>query len=707
MKRKAIENPLLEILVLFTRNYHKPFTKEHLVNGLPASPDKMYPELYSESNPKSLFFRAAHQAGLKSKLIIKDLQSVSQLVLPVILILKKKQACILTEIDNKSAMAEIIFPNGKTQVVKLESLERAYTGKLFLIKKSIMNKFIPIKEKTDRGHWFWDIFMLSRSIYVDAVIASLLINIFVLATPLFIMNVYDRVIPNNSFDTLWMFSIGLLVIYFFEAIVAMLRTSFLELSAKKTDVIISSEIFQQILDMRMIDLPKSTGAFSSTIKDFDYLRNFLANTSMIVLVDLPFLFLFLFVMYFIAGNVVFVPIVTLMIMAVYIFFKRRSLKSLISQTRNANAYKQGILVENINALETVKSLNLQKNAQFEWEEATGEGAQQSYAYKTMIASMETIIKALTHINTVAIIIAGVYLISINEMTTGGLIAFILLSRRSIAPLGKLSGIAQGYYQAKTSYALIDRLMGIDIEHPENREFIQKEQFEGKIEFRDVNFHYQNDNKEALSNVSFTIHPGEKVAFLGEMGSGKTTALKLILNLYAPTSGAVYIDDLDINQINPSNLRNNIGYVSQEIVLLSGTLKENILAKNPNATSSQIIRACEYSGVDKIIKQHPMGLDMLIHERGSNLSSGQRQSIGIARVLLSDYPIYLFDEPTSSIDSTHEKHLIESLQSATSKSTVVVITHRKAILSLVERIIVFNNGKVYADGPKEEILKMME
>jgi ATP-binding cassette subfamily C protein LapB len=705
-RRKPIENPLLETLALFTRYYHKPFTKEYLVSGLPTPPGRMYPELYSESEAKSLFFRATQQAGLKSKLVVKSLENISDLTLPVILILKKKQACILSGIDHKNGTADLIFPNAKKRTVRLAHLARAYSGKLFLIKKTPMKKLSPVKEKPKSGHWFWDILKLSYPIYVDAIVASLMINLFVLATPLFIMNVYDRVIPNKSFDTLWMFSIGLLVIYLFEAVVMTLRTSFLELSAKKTDVIISSEIFQKILDMRMSNRPKSSGAFSNTIKDFDYLRNFLANTTMTVLVDLPFLFIFLFVMYFIAGNIVFIPIAILVVMSLYIIFKRRALNTSISQTRDANAFKHGILVENLNALETVKALNLQKNAQFEWEEATGESAQRSYDYISTTASMRTMITALTRLNIVAVVVAGVYLVSINELTTGGLIAFILLSRRAIAPLGRLSGIAQGYYQAKTSYALIDELMQMEIEHPENTEFIQKERFDGKIEFRNVGFHYHGDTKEALTNVSFVIKPGEKVAFLGEIGSGKSTALKLMLGLYQPVSGAVYIDDLDLHQIDPTSLRKNIGYVSQEITLLRGTLKENILAKNPGATDSQILRACQYSGTDQIIKQHPLGFDMPVNERGDNLSSGQRQSIGIARVLLDDHPIYLLDEPTSSIDSVHEKQLIENLRAATARSTLVVITHRLAILTLVDRIVVFSNGKIYADGPKEDILKML-
>jgi len=703
--RITIENPLLEVLALYTRQYHKPFTKEHLVNGLPTPPGKMYPELYSEAEAKSLFFRAAQQAGLKSKLICKELSELSHLVLPVILILNRRQACILREIDHKHGTAVIVVPNGSVQRVPLKSLERAYSGKLFLLKKTILNKFIPGAE-LEHGHWFWDILNLSRSIYADAIVASFLINLFVLATPLFIMNVYDRVLPNKSFDTLWMFSIGLLVIYLFEAVVSILRTSFLELSAKKTDIIISSEIFQKILDMRMSNRPRSSGAFANTIKDFDYLRNFLADTTMAVLVDIPFLFIFLFVMYFIAGNVVFIPVATLILMSLYIFIKRRQLNAYISKTRNANAFKQGVLVENLAALETVKTLGIQKNAQFEWEEATGESAQRSYDYKSMTASITTVIRAMTRINIVAVIVAGVYLISINEMTAGALFAFILLSRRAIAPLGKLSGIVQGYYQAKTSYELIDRLMRLEVEHPDNTEFIQKEYFDGSIEFRNVTFSYPDDPKEALSNVSFTIKPGEKVAFLGEMGSGKSTAMKLILSLYQPGSGAVYVDNLDLHQINPTNLRKNIGYVSQEITLFRGTLKENLLAKNPNATDLQILRACEYSGTDQIIKQHPKGFDMPISERGENLSNGQRQSVGIARVLLDGHPIYLLDEPTSSIDSNHEKRLIESLRKATAQSTLVVITHRRAILSLVDRIIVFSNGRVYADDTKENILKML-
>jgi len=705
--RHSIENPLLEVLVLYTRHYHRPFTKETLIRGLPTPPGQKTPELFSENNPRSLFKRAAHHAGLKSHLFEKSLDDISDLVLPVILILNKKQACILSVIDHKKNQAEIIVPNGSKQIVSLNNLKKAYTGKLFFIKKRMVNKFLSRHESQKQGHWFWDVVLLSRSIYSDAIIASLLLNMFMLGTPLFIMNVYDRVVPNNSFDTLWMFSIGIVILYLFEMVIKILRTAFLDLSAKKTDIIISSDIFEKVMDMRMQNRPKSIGAFSNTIKDFDYLRNFLANTTIAILVDIPFLFIFLFVMYFIAGKVVFIPIVTMAIMAIYLTFKRHSLKEHIKENRNAGAMKHGVLVENLNALETVKTLNLQNSIQYEWEEAVGENAQRSYEYKKKSSSMHAIIQLLARLNIIAVIISGVYLISQNEMTIGGLFAFILLSRRAIGPIGMLAGIAQGYYQAKTSFKQIDKLMKLDVEHPNSHNFIQKKDFDGKIEFRNVSFNYKDDPKEVLHDISFTINPGEKVAFLGEMGSGKTTALKLILGLYEPQSGSIYIDDLELKQINPSNIRKNIGYISQEIVLFHGTLKDNIIIKNPEADDTRILKACHYSGVDEIIKKHPHGFDMAISERGDNLSQGQRQSVGIARALIDEHPIYLMDEPTSAFDSKHEKQLITKLKDATKDSTLILITQRLSLLSMVDRIIVFQNGRIYADDTKENILKMLE
>lgn len=699
-----VENPLLEVLVLYTRYYHKPFTKEFLINGLPTPPGKKTPELYSEDTPRSLFLRAAQHAGLKSRLVQKDLETISKLVLPVILLLKKKQACILSAIDPATNMAEVIFANGKSQQISITNLNKAYSGKLFMIKRKLLNKFLPPSDNTVNKHWFWDIVSLSRSSYIDAFIATFLLNVFVLATPLFIMNVYDRVIPNNSFDTLWMFSLGLIFIYVFEMIVSRLRTTFIELAARKTDVIISSEIFNKILDMNMDNRPKSSGSFSSMIKDFDYLRNFMATSSMTVLVDLPFLFLFLFVMYLIGGEIVFIPLSVMLLILLYIFFKRHIINRYISQTRSASAFKQGILVENLNALETVKSLNIQNNAQFEWEEASGENAHNTYVYKAHVAAMNSMVTALARLNIIAVIIAGSYFISINEMTTGGLFALIILTRRVVASVGKIVQVIQGYYQAKTSYELIDQLMCTEIEHPKNKNFIPKEYFEGKIEFKNVSFSYKNNPKEILNNVSFTINPGEKVAFLGDIGSGKSTALKLILGLYTPSKGDIYIDDLDISQIDPNALRSNIGYVAQETLLFHGTLKENIMIKNPEANDTQILHACKISGADDIIKKHPQGFEMMISERGENLSHGQRQCIGITRILLNDHPIYLLDEPTSSIDSKHEKRLIEKLVHELADKTVIVVTHRRPLLSMVDKIILFHNGEIFANDSKESILK---
>ena len=700
---------LLDCLVLFTKLYHKPFSAEALSAGLPVQPGMESPELFSINNSKGLFSRAAARAGLNSSLIKRPLSQISPLQLPMIILLSNQSACILDRFSEDKTQAKIIMPAEEAveQWVDIEDLNDEYIGYGFMIKKAFeyedQNKrTLNIQQK----HWFWSTIKLSLATYKDVLYASLLINLFVLASPLFTMNVYDRVVPNNAIETLWVFAIGVTIVYVMDTFAKFTRTFLLESAAKKSDVIMSSIIFEKVLDLKMANLPSSVGSFASKLKDFDNIRGFLTNATMAAVIDLPFALIFLAVIAYVGGAIVMIPIITMGLILTYAYLIKKPLRASIESTHEASAKKSAILIETLNNIETLKTLGTLNQIQYKWEESTGEIAGKSLKSRLLSASIPTITQLLIQLNTVMIIVYGVYLIQAFELSMGGLIAIVILTGRTLAPMGQVAGLMTNYEDAKTSYETLNDIISQPSERPEGKKFVERPDFSGLIEFVNVTFSYPNTDIPALKNASFVINPGERVAIIGRIGSGKSTIQKLILGLYEPDSGQILIDGIDINQIDPADLRKNMSYVSQDIMLFRGTVKDNIVFTASHASDGAMIRAAQISGASEFIKKHPKGYEMPIGERGMGLSGGQRQSIGIARAFLIISPVMLMDEPSNAMDQITEAKLLDNLQVALRGRTSIIVTQKMTILKIVDRVIVVNDGKIIIDAPKEEaILKL--
>ena len=390
-------------------------------------------------------------------------------------------------------------------------------------------------------------------------------------------------------------------------------------------------------------------------------------------------------------------------MLCYTLFIKNPLQTSIKSTFEASAKKNGILIETLNGLETIKTMGATGNVQWNWEEATGEIANKSIKSKMISASINTVTSFLVQLNTVGIIVFGVYMIQDTKLTMGGLIAAVMLSSRAIAPMGQFASLLASYEQTRAAYESLKKIMQMPVERPEGKKFVRRNTFNGKIEFKNVSFTYPESTKASLDRVNFTINAGEKVGIIGRNGSGKTTIEKLILGLYSPSEGSILIDGIDINQIDPADLRRNIGYVPQDVVLFKGTVRANIVYKAPHVDDMQIIRAAKVSGVDEYVDAHPLGFDMPVLERGEGISGGQRQAIAVARAFLLDSPIILLDEPTNSLDSSVENKLKNNLKFNTKNKTMLLITHKTSLLELVDRLIVVDSGKILLDGPRDEIL----
>lgn len=703
-------DPLLECLVIFAKLHSRPISVDALVAGLPVKPGDSGPELFSIDSPKGLFSRVASRAGFASRLIHRELSSLSRLLLPCILVLKNGNACILESIDRKNRRAKVIFPEiGEGEEwLELESLEKDYLGYAFLLKREHQqNRETQKKVKNTESHWFWGTLSKSRDIFASVLLSSVLINLFVIATPMFTMNVYDKVVPNDAIETLWVLAAGILTVYLFDTLLRFVRNYLLEIAGKKGDIIMSSIIFAQVLNLKMSQWPKSIGAFASQLREFESIRNFFTASTIATMVDMPFSLVILAIIAYIGGPMVVVPLVIIFVLLIYSFLLIKPLKQSVEATYEASANKNAHLIETLHSIKTVKTLGASNYAQWVWEEASGTIANRSMRARTLSSSISVVTNLLMQFNTVGLIIFGIYRISDLELSLGGLIAVVMLSSRAVAPMGQIASLITSFEQTRTAYHSLDELMQREIERPEGKSYVRRPKFEGSINFKNVSFSYPEATRQSLNDISIKIDAGEHVGIIGKVGSGKTTLLKLIIGLYQAESGSISIDHIDINQIDPADLRQHIGYLSQDIELLRGTIRENIAYKNLQVNDERLLRAAAVCGVDLFVNQLPQGFDTEVGEQGSFLSGGQRQAIALGRAVLLDESIIMLDEPTNSFDNTTESIVKKRLYECTRDKTLILVTHKAAMLDLVERLIVIDDGRVVLDGPKRDVLEALK
>ena len=713
--KEYVENPILDCLAIFCKMSGRPYSKESLISGLPIEEGHSSPVLFSKFSSKSLFSRAAAKAGFKTRVLKTKIEDINPLVLPCIVLLNGKnpkdelRACILLGFDDEMANARVVLPEAEDveNSVTIEELKKYYFGFSILLKKELRfdDKQLTVGDVKE-NHWLWGTMKIVRDTYRDVIIASLLINIFVLATPLFTMNVYDRVIPNDAKDTLWILSIGVLIVYGIDVVLKFLRTYFLETAGKKTDIIASSLIFERVLDLKMSSMPSSVGSMANILKEFESIRSFITSSTISLLIDLPFIILFLITIYYIGGVLVVVPVVIIIFIVFYTLYAKEKLQNSIKQSYEASSMKNGVLIESLSSIETLKSLGATGYSQWKWEEATSQIADKSISSKTISASITTVTSFLLQLNTVAIIIVGTYLIGEKMISMGALIAVVIISSRAIAPMGQVASLLSTFHHTKVSYKALDDIMNMPVEHPQGKKFVARPEYRGNIEFKNVGFTYPNSDKSILNNLNFRINEGEHIAIIGKIGSGKSTIHKLLLSLYVPNEGAILVDNIDTKQLDPTELRKNIAYVSQDVLLFNGTVKENIVYRLPHIDDEKIIEAATVSGVMDFINKHPKGFDMPVGERGAFLSGGQRQSIAIARAILQDYPIVLLDEPTSAMDSSTEAKFIKSIKEYLKGKTMILVTHKTSLLSLADRVIVMEDGQIVLDGKKDYVVEKL-
>lgn len=695
----AQDDPLLGCLVLLTQLQHQPHTVDSLLAGLPIEQGDMSPDL---------FIRAAARVNLSSRLVKKPLARISPLVLPAVLLLKNKQACVL--VSRSESEAKILIPESGAgeKTISLEQLQLDYTGfALFVQKKHGFDGRTAHLENDQPKHWFWDTIARSWTIYADVLVAAFLINLFALASPLFIMNVYDRVVPNNALETLWVLASGVFIVFVFDVVLRMMRAYFIDVASKKSDILISSTIFSKVMGLKAEVRPQSVGAFANNLHEFEGFRDFFTSATLTAIIDLPFVVLFLAVIWFIGGPLVWVPASAIPVVVLFGLSIQAPLRKAVNNTFQKSAQKNATLIEALHGIETVKTMRAESQLQRRWEDAVGYIARWGIKSRLLSQSATHVAVFVQQIATVALVIYGVHLIADGDLTTGALIACVILTGRALAPMAQVASLLTRYHHSAAAYRSLSGIMDLPEERPAGKKFLHRPKFDGSIEFKDVCFRYPGQTINALNRVSFKVQAGERVAIIGRMGSGKTTLEKLILGLYEPTEGAVLVDNIDIRQLDPADLRRNIGYTPQDGSLFYGSVKDNIVLSAPYIDDSAILRATALSGVDEFTQQHPQGLDMPVGEQGTGLSGGQRQTVAIARSILLDPPVLLMDEPSNSLDNSTEDRLKKRLVPYMESKTLILITHRASLLEWVTRLIVMDNGKIIADGPKAQVMDALK
>ncbi|MBT8768956.1 type I secretion system permease/ATPase [Metapseudomonas boanensis] len=693
--RQSHDDPLLDGLLILCRLHECAASRASLTAGLPLPGQRLSAELLT---------RAAARAGLQGRLLHRQLTAISPLNLPVLLLLKDGRSAVLRQWA-KDGRA-LILPceaDGGEQWVEPEQLALEYSGQALFAR--------PRHELEEARHplvprvqaWFRDTLKLSRWLYADAMLASLLINLLGMLVPLFVMQTYDRVVPNQATSTLWVLAIGLLIGTGFDLLLRVLRAHLLDSAGKKTDVVLSATLFERITGMSMKARPVTVGGFAQSIQDFQGLREFLTAVTLTSLIDLPFSILMLAVIGLLSGWLVVIPILAFPLTALFAFIIQSRLRDTVQRSLALGGERQALLIETLSGLETLKAWGAESERQHHWERTHGALTRlDSHArFLSALATNGTLF--MQQFAGLAMIVAGVYGIIAGNLSVGALVACYMLNSRVLAPLGQIAGLITRYQQTRATMKSTNALMNLPQERESSQRPLERAQIKGNLELRDVEFSYPGQSTPALSHLNIKLAAGEKVGIIGRSGSGKSTLARLILNFYTPDKGQLLLDGIDLRQLDVADLRQHIGYVSHDLPLLAGSLRDNLTLGARYVSDERMLEVAELTGVADLARQHPQGYDRPVGERGQLLSGGQRQTVLLARALLLNPPMLVLDEPTSAMDNSSEDAVRQRLQDWARAKTLILITHRTSMLALVDRLIVLDNGKIMADGPKDSVI----
>ena len=557
------------------------------------------------------------------------------------------------------------------------------------------------------AHWFWSVFTTLRTYYLDSTLAAVMINLLALATSMFSMNVYDRVIPNAALHSLWVLAIGVSLAGLLELALRTLRGYLVDVAGKKADLLLSARLFRHILNLRAQDRPGSSGQFAGQLRDFESVRDFVSSTTLVAFSDVPFIFLFLLVIGLLGGPLVWVPIVGALLVLVAGWLSQWPIRESIERYQYESAQKLGFMVESLERLEQIRAMGAEPRLQGRWERLSATTARSAMGSRLASAITLNFTQFVQQSCNTAMIVWGVYLILEGRMSVGALIGCTILAGRALGPLGQVAGLLTRYQHAVGAFKTMDRIMKLEGQYNPDRTYLGISRAQGGLTVQQLQFAYPHTQRQVLQIGNLTVAPGEHVAVMGPVGSGKSTLLKVMAWLYPSDTGQVLLDGLDMAQISPADLRAQIAWVGQDPVLFRASLRDNLLMAAPHVSDERLQHVLRLTGMVSWVAAHPMGLDMPLGENGTSLSGGQRQMVALARDLMSDAQVIFLDEPTSAFDAAGEQRLLEALQPELQGKTVVLATHRPGPLSLVSRIVLLDNGQMLADGPRDAVLQAVK
>jgi len=696
--RSSFDDPLLDGLLILCKLHDCTASRSSLSAGLPLAQQRLSADLLP---------RAAARAGLQARWLRRELNAIDPLSLPVLLLFEG-QSCAVLRSWGEDGRA-LILPcesDGGEQWVTRDELGQRYSGQALFARPrhELEDLRAPLVPRVKA--WFRDTLKLSRWLYSDAILASLLINVLGLMVPLFVMQTYDRVVPNQALSTLWVLAIGLLVGTLFELALRLIRAHLLDQAGRKTDVILSATLFERITGMAMKARPATVGGFAQSIHDFQGLREFLTAVTLTSMIDLPFAALMLVVIGLLGGWLVLIPLLAFPLTILFAWLIQIRLRDTVQKSLSLGAERQALLIETLGGLETLKACGAEGQRQHQWETTHGALTQLDSHARNLAALASNGTLFVQQFSGMATIVAGVYSIVAGNLSVGALVATYMLGSRVLAPLGQIAGLITRYQQAQLTMKSTDALMSLPQERDAAQRSLERTPLLGAISFSQVSFRYGKQGPQALSGISFKVRPGERIGIIGRSGSGKSTLARLMMGFYEPDEGQLLLDNLDLRQLDIADLRQQIGYVAHDLPLLAGSLRDNLTLGARYISDSRMLEVARITGVDELALRHPQGFDRPVGERGQLLSGGQRQAVLLARALLLDPPIMLLDEPTSHMDNGSEDVLRQHLYELMPGKTLLLVTHRMSMLTLVDRLVVIDSGRIVADGPKDAVIEAL-
>ena len=658
------------------------------------------PELTDETfGPKSAVSALRH-VGFEAFYGAMTLKKIRASHCPAIGFLKNGEAVVISDVKADGSVNFLRFDDNavREDVRALKRLGDDFEPYLILARR------VPSEARTKgKNDWFWGSLSQGKWLYGQVLVAAAITNFLGLSTSLFIMVVYDRVVPNEAIESLIALTIGVLIALLFDFIIKTLRAQFVDKAGKRADARMSRLIFDKILNMRLDNRRQKSGAMASIVREFDTLREFFTSATLVAVVDLPFIFLFIWVISLIAGPLALVPLIALPLVILSGLVIQPFLARIAEGSMKTNMSKQSVLVETLNGLETVQATGSGRLMRRRFEEASD--AQSDLGLKNRMLSQFAINSAASvqQLAQIATIFYGVFLIQDGTVTMGAMIAAVILGGRTLAPLSQLASAMSRANGARQAYRSLSAVMNDDDGLPDaTRSRLSRPELRGSIELKNMTYSFPGSDSAIIRDLSLKIPAGQKIAIVGRMGSGKSTMSRLISGLIEPSEGSVLIDGVDLRQIDKSDVRRNVGVMLQDTWLFSGTVKENLQMGFYEYDDAHILNVAKLSGVDDFVASHPQGYDMELRERGEGLSGGQRQSINLARALLHDPNLLVLDEPTSSMDTATEKAVIGRLKAWAGNRTLIMVTHRNTLLELADRVLVMDQGAVVADTTPEKL-----